>query len=112
MEYVDAKKKEEEGETVYDHREYIINDNNNDYKLEIKLYENIFDITISLSDNIECNYKTRKSSLDIINKLELDSVKYSNILKKFDDVYKNKKFLINVNNDGDFCALLIEENMN
>ena len=89
MEFVDVKKNEEEGETVYDHREYIINDNNNDYTLEIKLYENIFDFTISLSDNIECNYKTRKSSLDIINKFELDSVKYSNpylILKKSQDM--------------------------
>jgi hypothetical protein len=106
------KNNEEEGLSIYDHREYNIKDNLNDYILKIEAFEKNIDITISINDNIECNYKAQKSSLDIINILELDSVKYSTsflILKKFDDIYKNKKFLINVNNNDDFCVLLIEE---
>ena len=46
----------------------------------------------------------------IVNKLELNQIKYSNlelILNLFDKIYENKKILININND-ESCILIIK----
>ena len=112
MEEVEIKKEnEEEGETIYNHREYNIKDENNDYILRLEINEKNINIIISLNNNIEYNYKTQMSLLTIVNKLELNLAKYSNlelILKLFDKVYENKKLFINVNNNDESCILLIK----
>ena len=112
MEEVENKKEnEEEGETIYNHREYNIKDENNDYILRLEINEKNINIIISLNNNIEYNYKTQMSLLTIVNKLELNLAKYSNlelILKLFDKVYENKKLFINVNNNDESCILLIK----
>ena len=105
------KENEEEGETIYNHREYNIKDENNDYILRLEINEKNINIIISLNNNIEYNYKTQMSLLTIVNKLELNLAKYSNlelILKLFDKVYENKKLFINVNNNDESCILLIK----
>ena len=112
MEEVEIKKEnEEEGETIYNHREYNIKNENNDYLLRLEINEKNINIIISLNNNIEYNYKTQMSLLTIVNKLELNLAKYSNlelILKLFDKVYENKKLFINVNNNDESCILLIK----
>ena len=105
------KEKEEEGETIYNHREYNIKDENNDYILRLEEDEKNITISISLKDNIEYNYKTKMSLLTIVNKLELNLIKYSNlelILKLFDALYENNKIIININNIEENCILLIK----
>ena len=105
------KENEEEGETIYNHREYNIKEGNNDYILRLEINEKNINIIISLNNNIEYNYKTQMSLLTIVNKLELNLAKYSNlelILKLFDKVYENKKLFINVNNNDESCILLIK----
>ena len=112
MEEVEIKKEnEEEGETIYNHREYNIKEGNNDYILRLEINEKNINIIISLNNNIGYNYKTQMSLLTIVNKLELNLAKYSNlelILKLFDKVYENKKLFINVNNNDESCILLIK----
>ena len=112
MEKIELRKeKDEEGETIYNHREYNIKDENNDYILRLEINENNINIIISLNNNIKYNYKTRMSLSTIVNKLELNLVKYSNlelILKLFDKVYESNKLFININNNEEFCILLIK----
>ena len=102
---------EEEGETIYNHREYNIKEGNNDYILRLEINEKNINIIISLNNNIEYNYKTQMSLSTIVDKLELNSKKYSNlelILKLLDKVYENKKLFINTNNNDESCILLIK----
>ena len=106
MEYND----EEEGETMYDYREYIIKKENYNFILRFEIYEKNIYIIISLNYNIEYNYKTKMSLSTIVNKLELNPVKFSNfelILKLIDVIYNNKNISINITND-EYCILLIK----
>ena len=57
---------------------------------------------VSTEEQIGYNYKTSMDLSTIVNKLELNLVKYSNlelILKLFDKVYETKKLFINMNNN-------------
>ena len=71
--------KEEEGETIYNHREYNIKEGNIDYILRLEINEKNIYIIISLNNNIEYNYKTQMSLSTIVDKLELNPKKYSNL---------------------------------
>ena len=105
------KENEEEGETIYNHKEYNIKDENNDYILRLEINEKNLTIIISLNNNIEYNYKTKMILSTIVDKLELNPKKYSNlelILKLFDLVYENKKVFININDNDESCILLIK----
>ena len=80
---------EEKGETIYNHREYNIKEGNNDYILRLEINEKNITIIISLNNNIEFNYKSQMSLSTIVDKLELNPRKYSNldlILKLFDKI--------------------------
>ena len=99
---------QEEGETIYNHREYIINDNKNILRLEIN--DKYIYFIISINDNTEYNYKIKMELSTIVDKLELNSKKYNNlelILKLFDEIYQNKNIYINISND-ESCILIIK----
>ena len=100
----------EEGETVYDQREYIISSENNKYLLRLEIIDkNIFFI-LSLNDNIEYNYKTKMDLLTLVNKLSLNANRYSNfeaILQLLDKIYEKQKMSINQSTDV-FCILEIK----
>ena len=88
---------EEEGLTIYNHREYNIKNEKNAHILRLEINDKYINIIISLDINIEYNYKTKMSLNTIVNKLELNIVKYSNleiILKLFDKLYESKKLFI------------------
>ena len=98
------------GETILNNREYILNNENNVYLLRLEINETHINIIVSLNDNIEYNYKTKMSLSEIVNKLELNPTKFSNlelILNIFDEIYNNKKIFININNDVS-CELKIK----
>ena len=62
MEDIEIKKDiDEEGETIYDHKEYNIKGGNIDYILRLEINEKNITIIISLNDNIEYNYKIQMS---------------------------------------------------
>ena len=100
----------EEGETVYDQREYNISSENNKYLLRLEIIDkNIFFI-LSLNDNIEYNYKTKMDLLTLVNKLSLNANRYSNfeaILQLLDKIYEKQKMSINQSTDV-FCILEIK----
>ena len=102
--------KDEGGETIYNHKEYNIKNENNDYILRLEINEKNINIIISLNDIIEYNYKTKMNLSTIVNKLELNPIKYSNlelILNIFDEIYKNNNIFIKINND-ESCILIIK----
>ena len=112
MEQIEIKKEynKENGETIYNHREYNIKIENNNYILRLEIDEQNIYFIISINDNIVYNYKTKMNLSTIVNKLELNQIKYSNlelILNLFDKIYENKKILININND-ESCILIIK----
>ena len=102
---------EEEGLTIYNHREYNIKNEKNAHILRLEINDKYINIIITLDINIEYNYKTKMSLNTIVNKLELNIVKYSNleiILKLFDKLYESKKLFININHNDESCSLLIK----
>ena len=105
---------DEDGETILDHREYVISHENNNYNLRLEIREKNINIIISLNDIIEYNYRAKMSLSTIVNKLELNPIKYNNlelILKLFDKVYEKNKIFINFNNlngNNDSCNLFIK----
>ena len=103
---------DEEGESIYKQREYIIKNENVSYILKIEIKENNIYFILSLNDSIEYNYKTKMSLSKIVNKLELNPAEYSNwelILKLLDEVFENEKLLIKIINI-DYCNLMIKLN--
>ena len=100
----------EEGETIYDHREYIIKDKDINYILRLEINEKNIIFIISINDNTEYNYKIKMELSTIVDKLELNNKKYNNlelILKLFDEIYQNKNIYINISND-ESCILIIK----
>jgi len=112
MEEIEIKREnEEEGETIYEHREYNVKNENSEYILRLEINEKNLGIVISSNDNINYNYKTQMSLLTIVNKLELNPTKYCNlelILNLFDKIYESKTLTINTNNNDESCRLLIK----
>ena len=101
---------QEEGETIYNHREYIINNNDINYILRLEINEKNIIFIISINDNTEYNYKIKMELSTIVDKLELNNKKYNNlelILKLFDEIYQNKNIYINISND-ESCILIIK----
>ena len=96
---------------INDHREYIIKiDEKNKYILRLELKDKKIYLIISLEDKIEYNYKTFMELSTIVNKLELNPIKYNKlelILKIFDQLYDNNKISIKINND-EYCSLIIK----
>ena len=112
MEKIEINKEynKEEGETIYNHREYNIKSENNNYILRLEINEQNLFFIITVNESIEYNYKTKMNLSTLIDKFELNPTKYSNlelVLCIFDKVYENKKFIINISND-ESCILIIK----
>ena len=102
---------EEEGETIYDLREYNIKNENNEYSLRLEIKEININIIIYIKDNINYYYKAQMNLSTIVNKLKLDSTRYSTldlILKLFDEKYDNKNLFINENIIDESCVIIIK----
>ena len=69
---------QEEGETIYDNREYIIKDKDKNYILRLQINENKIYFIISIIDKIEYkyNYKINMELSTIVDILELNHKKY------------------------------------
>ena len=95
---------------ILDDREYHIKIENNDYNLKVEIDQKyIYFILSKLNENLEYIYKNKMDLLTIVNKLELNPSKYSNlelILKIFDSIYKKNKILININDDNSINILI------
>ena len=96
---------------IIDHREYNIKIENNSYNLRIEIDKEYVHFILSLIDEpIEYIYKNKMDLITMVNKLELNSSKFSNlelILKIFDSIYEKNKILININDDNS-CNILIK----
>ena len=96
---------------IINHREYHIKNDNIDYILRIEIDQQyIYFILSKINESLEYNYKNKMDLLTIINKLELNSSKYSNLdllLKLIDNINKKHKIIININED-DSCNLLFK----
>ena len=100
-----------ESPIISDHREYTIKiDEQTKYTLRLELKDKKIYLIVSLDDKIEYNYRTFMDLSTIVNKLELNSIKYNKlelILKIFDQLYENNKISIKINND-EYCSLIIK----
>ena len=108
MEEIDI---EEEGESIYNQKEYNIKEKNNKYHLRLETKEKSINIIISMDNNLEYYYKIKMSLSTIAKKLELNSKKYSNfelVLKLFDELYEHKKIFIYEDINGESCILIIK----
>ena len=96
---------------IINHREYNIKNENIDYILRIEINQQyIYFILSKLNEPLEYNYKNTMDLSSIINKLELNPSKYSNldsILKIIDNINKKNKILININEDNS-CNLIFK----
>ena len=96
---------------IINHRQYNIKNENIDYILRIEIDQQyIYFILSKINESLEYNYKNKMDLLTIINKLELNPSKYSNldlILKIIDNINKKNKIIININED-DSCNLLFK----
>ena len=100
----------DQGETEYSHREYEIQDKNNKYNLKLETTGEKIYFKISSSNNMAYNYKTDMDLSTIVDKLSLNSKKYSNfeqVLNLFDRIHKNEKLTIKENDDK-LCTLLVQ----
>ena len=95
---------------LVNHREYNIKIENNEYNLRIEIDQDyIYFILSKINENIENIYKNKMDLLTIINKLELNASKFSNlelILKIFDRVYQKNKLDIKINDDNSINLLI------
>ena len=100
-----------EEKNILDHREFSIKSEKNEYTLRIEIeQENIHFKLYLVNSPLENIYKNNLNLLTIIDKLELNSTKYSNldlILKIFDSLYEKNKISVNIEDDN-FCTLLLK----
>jgi hypothetical protein len=93
------------------HREFNIKVEENEYNLRIEVdQEFIYFILSKLNEPLEYTYKNKMDLLTIVNKLELNSSKYSNlelILNIFDTIYEKNKIIIEIKDDNS-CNLLVK----
>ena len=96
---------------INDHREYILKfDEKTKYIFRLELKDKKIHLIVSLEDKIEYNYRTFMDLSTIVNKLELNPIKYNKlelILKIFDQLYDNNKISIKINND-EYCSLILK----
>ena len=94
----------------FDYREYNIKIDNNEYSLRLEINEkDIYFILSNLNESLEYIYKNKMDLSTIINKLELNSAKYSNseiILKIFDNKNKKNQISINAVDDNSYNILI------
>ena len=101
---------DEDGDTIYNKRNYIINEEKNNYTFRIDSCQKNLYFSISMKDNLEYNYKIKMNLSTIVDKLELNPQAYNKIeliLKIFDNIYENKKIAINLIDDR-ACTLVIK----
>ncbi len=86
---------------ILNHKEYKIKNENIDYILRIEIDLKYISFILSkLNEPLEYKYKNKMDLITIINKLELNASKYSNlelILKIVDNLNKKNKILIKKN---------------
>jgi len=94
----------------FDYREYNIKFDNNEYNLRLEANEkDIYFILSNLNESLEYIYKKRMDLLTLINKLEINSSKFSSseiILKIFDYKIKKNKIIINAVDDNSYNILI------
>jgi len=94
------------------HREYNIINDNNEFILRLEIDHQYIYFNLSrLNESLEYIYKNKMDLITIVNKLELNALKYSNlesVLKIFDIIYEKNKILISVVDDNS-CNLLIKQ---
>ena len=98
---------------ILNHKEYIIKNENIDYNLRLEVTQQFVNFILSeLNGPLEYKYINKMDLFTIVNKLELNVSKYSNldlILKIMDNLNKKNKILININDDKS-CTLNITTN--
>ena len=86
---------------ILNHREYNLINENIEYNLKLEIDNQYIYINLSkLNDSLNYIYKNKLDLISIINKLELNPSKYSNlelILNLFDKIYNKNKLFINEN---------------
>ena len=96
---------------ILDHREFNIKSEKNEYNLRIEIsQDNLRFILSVLNSPMENIYKNKLNLISLVNKLELNSTKYSNldlILKIFDSMYEKNKIYINIIDDNS-CILILK----
>ena len=96
--------------TILNHREFIIKFENKDYNLRVQIdNQNIYFILTNLNELFGYNYKNNMDKNSIIDKLELNQSKYSNleiILNIFDSMYKNNQLSIEKNDENSYNLLI------
>ena len=96
--------------TILNHKEYIIKFENIDYNLRVEIdNQNIYFILTNLKDKLTYNYKNKMDKNSIIDKLELNPSKYSNlevILNIFDSIYKKNQISIEKNDENSYNLLI------
>ena len=94
----------------FDYREYNIKIDNNEYNLRIEINEkDIYFILSNLNESLEYIYKNKMDLSTIINKLELNPSKYSNleiILKIFDNKNKKNQISIKIIDENSYNILI------
>ena len=93
------------------HREFNIKVEKDEYNLRIEVDQDyIYFILSKLNEPLEYTYKNKMDLLTIVNKLELNSSKYSNlelILNIFDTIYEKNKINIDIKDDNS-CNILVK----
>ena len=95
-----------------EHREYNLKvEEEDDHNLRIEIDQEYMHFILSkLNQPLEYTYKNKIDLLTIVNKLELNSSKYTNlelVLNIFDTLYEKNKILIDIN-DENSCNLLVK----
>ena len=96
---------------ILNHKEYNIKNENDDCNLRIEIdHQYIYFILSKLNEPLEYIYKNKLDLTTIINKLELNASKYTNlelILTIIDNLNKKNRILIKINEDNS-CNLLFK----
>ena len=96
---------------IIEHREFNINKEEDKYNLRIEIDQQyIYFILSKLNESLDYNYKNKMDLKTIVNKLELNSSKYSTlelVLAFFDIIYEKNKIEINFKDDNS-CNLTIK----
>ena len=100
---------------IIDHREFHIKKEQKEYNLRLEIEQDFLHFILSeINSPLENIYKNKMNLLTIINKLEINSTKFSNfdlILKIFDSIYEKNKISVNMNDDNSYSLLFKVINM-
>ena len=101
---------------IIEHREYNLKvEEEDDHNLRIEIDQEYMHFILSkLNQPLEYTYKNKIDLLTIVNKLELNSSKYTNlelVLNIFDTLYEKNKILIDINDENSYNLLVKIKNI-